>query len=423
MMKSHTKLPRRSDHRRLSARRSAGFSLIELMVAMVVFLIVAGTAFSVFDRHMQAIAEQESLSSVNLALRNATAELQLDLADSAQNLLQGAQLSDGEPVPPFSAGVIIQNNVPGNAGVTACALGAHWAYPVPSACFDGITIFARTCPVVEMDSAHGSENLASSATIYAYDPANTANNTADAACFQSGDEVLVIAEPAGAGGTVSCAAGTWPFCITAVRLTAAGSISSGDVQLTHNLAGTAAADPLGLLSNPSGSNFLNALGSNFNLPGPFVYIVDVGTTTSLKTYQVQLNPLNSADPQLIRCDSSGCAVLADQIIGFKVGAALSSGWDWDTLSPDAANYFYDASKYCTEYAGADCSTVPPPASGLDKYDFSLVRAVRVSLIARTTPDEDPLYNFANGFDHGPYLVQQAATVVDLRAITISDFQN
>lgn len=444
-MKTLHAAPQRASATHSLSRRAAGFTLIELLVAMVVFLIVAGTAFSAFDQHMQTITEQESLSGVNLALRNATAQLQMDLASAAQNLLQGA-MSGGLAVPPFSAGVIINDNVPAVQGgpLANCApTGGTWAYPVPSSCFDSITIFApKGCAVLAMAADKGNENLNTSTTMYATDPDDaTLNNVSDATCFHSGDELLVIAEASG-GGTVACGSQasptSWSYCITAVTLTAQATVPGGagtDIKLPINVTsssgarngcpGASCSDPLDLLSNARGdNNFTNALGSYF-VPG-LAYIVDVGTTSNLITYQVQVNPVSANDAQLERCDNYGCAVLADQIIGFKVGAALSSGWDSDTTEPDAANYFYDDSKYCSEWvpagASVDCSTVPPPAN--DAFDYSLVRAVRVSLIARTAPHQDPtLNNFANGFDGGPYLIQQASTIVDLRGISISDYQN
>ena len=59
---------------------SKGFTLIEMLVAMAVFLVVAGAAFSVFSRHAALVSRQQSLSGVNIGLRNAMAQLQMDLS-------------------------------------------------------------------------------------------------------------------------------------------------------------------------------------------------------------------------------------------------------------------------------------------------------------------------------------------------------
>lgn len=422
-------------------RSEHGFTLIELMVAMVVFLVVAGTAFSVFDKHMQMVTRQENLSGVNLALRNAAGQLQMDLTKSGQNLLAGI----GNSQVSFSAGVIINNNVPlaqgGNAANCAPS-GAMYSYPLPSACFDSITIFgprsvgcAATpngyAPVLQIaDPGNSQESLSSSSIMWGSDPNNAANNAADANCFKNGDELLVIQLPSG-GATLNCAAGVASsFCLASVTLTKNAQVSGGKIQLQHNptggsggpggCPGTACTDPQNVINNPNsntGTNFNNELAAGFSNGA---YIVDIGSTASEVTYGVQINPQQANDPQLVRCDSNGCAVLADQVIGFKVGAAL---WNNDQGGqPDIANYFYDSSKYCTEINGADCNTVPPPVN--DQYDFSLIRAIRVSLIGRTPPKADAtLDKFTNGFDGGPYLIQQASEVVDLRNLSIGDFQN
>jgi prepilin-type N-terminal cleavage/methylation domain-containing protein len=393
---------------------SRGFSLIELMVAMVVFLIVAGTAFSVFDQHINSIATQENLSGVNLELRNATAQLQMDLSAGGQNLLAGAPNA-----PDFSAGVVIENNVPGVAA--SCAPTAAYGYPVPSACFDSLTIFgpqdthcAATTngypPVLQLAVDKGQQSVSSGA-LYGTDPTNPANNAADAACFRSGDEVLVIQFPS--GSSLTCTNGNYPYCMNAVTLSSGASTSGSDIDLPNSQT-----DAQGIMTNPSGQNYQDALATSFG-PSASAYLVDIGPASSPITYKVQLNPQNSVDPQLLRCDSNGCAVLADQIIGFKVGAAL---WSNEANGqPDIANFFYDSSQYCTEWNGVDCDTAPTNNA---PYDFSLVRAVRVSLVGRTPPRTDVTLNkFSNGFDGGPYLIQQASTVVDLRGISIGDFQN
>ena len=99
----------------------------------------------------------------------------------------------------------------------------------------------------------------------------------------------------------------------------------------------------------------------------------------------------------------------DQIIGFKVGAAL---WDNDQLCGYTTPcYNYQASTYAIGAA----------ASGTSGWNFSLIRAVRVSLIARTTPNlSSQQYVFKNTFDQGPYQVQGTAIVVNPRNLSMSD---
>jgi hypothetical protein len=54
----------------------------------------------------------------------------------------------------------------------------------------------------------------------------------------------------------------------------------------------------------------------------------------------------------------------------------------------------------------------------DPYNFSLVRAIRVSLIGRTAPDYRTRYT--NSFDSGPYQVQGTAVVINPRNMSMND---
>ncbi len=94
--------------------------------------------------------------------------------------------------------------------------------------------------------------------------------------------------------------------------------------------------------------------------------------------------------------------MIEQVIGFKIGAAI---WNAPDTQP---KYNYDASSY-TDITPNDMA-----------YNFSLVRAVRVSLIGRTTPSADPNYKFRNAFDNGAYQVQGTAVVVNPRDMSMND---
>ena len=89
--------------------------------------------------------------------------------------------------------------------------------------------------------------------------------------------------------------------------------------------------------------------------------------------------------------SSGVS-LANQIIGFKVGATLTSG------ATDTSTYNFDSSTFGS-------------GSG---YDFTQVHSVMVSMIGRTTPNPDPTFVFRNSFDGGPYQIQGVSVVVNPR---------
>lgn len=415
-----------------SGKREEGFSLLEMLVAMVVFLTIAGAAFSLFNKHVAYVTEQQNLSGVNIGLRNAMSQLELDLSGAGQNLLSGIQMN-GIPQT-FSLGVMIRNNTP--AAVGACTPNANWAYPTNTACFDSVTVMnLKPCtlaggtyaPVLVIhDPGNSQESLSTSSIIWGTDPNAGANLANDASCFNTGDELLVVQFP-GIGQQTQCDNDTFNYCMAVVTLTKDGQFNgNGEIQLQHNPTG-GSSDPLGVLDG--GTNFpkANALGIGYN-NGAF--IIDLGTGANAVTYAIQPSATDASDTQLLRCTGTICTaanaqVLTDQVVGFKVGVALWNNYSNQNNATDDANYFFDASKYCTDSPAnggtADCSATPPPAN--DPYDFTLVRAIRISMIARTPPHLDlvALGNLKNGFDGGPYLVQQASVVVDLRNLSDNDF--
>lgn len=419
-----------------SRRAVNGFSLIELLVATAVFTVVASAAFSLFAQHVSVATQQQKLSGVNIGLRNAMSQLEVDLAAASQNLLASVQIAG---VQPFGLGVIVQNNVPGVAA--SCAPDtSNWSYPASSACFDSFTIiYPKKCnlaggiyaPVLTISNANKGTDLVVNSIMFGTDPNNGANLTNDSSCFTTGDEVLVL-QP---NSTSSCGGASQSnYCMSAVALTKDAQLSGGKIQLQHNptgagglasnCPGASCTDPLGAIYNSSGgSNYTNALGQKF---GDGAYIIDLGQGANDITYAVQANPADASDLQLLRCAGTSCTStnaqsVTDQVIGFKIGAAL---WDNEQANAtDLANYFYNAGNYCNSaLTGADCTATPPTAN--DPNDFSLIRAVRISMIGRTPPSGNPaLAKFKNGFDGGPYLVQQASVVVDLRGMSINEYGN
>jgi prepilin-type N-terminal cleavage/methylation domain-containing protein len=430
-------------------RSVRGFTLIELLIAMVIFIIVAGAAFSLFNQHVQMATRQQNLSSVNIGLRNAMSQLEIDLSGAGQNLVS----TDTQAPQAFTLGVIVHNNVVGVAA-TCSVSTANWSYPISSACFDSFTtINLKPCtaaggssaPILQMHDPLGASELLNGGTIiYGDDPANPGNSTTltnDSGCFKNGDEILVVQVPTTADSQITCDGGKFNYCMGVVTLTADSSISvqSGYdyIKLPHN-SPSSAHDPLGVVyRSGGGTNFTDSLTINTAYSsGTGTYVMDLGTAANNNaiTYAVQANPSNSTDPQLMRCLGATCTtsnqqLLSDQVIGFKVGAAL---WNAkQTGTADIGSYLYDSSHYCSDAIIAsvgppatyvDCTQNPP--SVYDPYDYTLVRSIRVSMISRTPPALDPTLSiFKNGFDNGPYLVQQASVVVDLRNLSNTDTTN
>lgn len=435
---------------RLQSRKNTGFTLVELMVTMAIFTIVAGIAFSLFGQNVAVATRQQNLSGVNIGMRNAMAQLEVDLAGAGPNVLSTVAQN-------FSLGVVIQNNVPGAAGITACAVNnVTWSYPVPSACFDSLAILSpKPCggagcpstgyvPVLQINDL--TDDLSATATINAGDPNINDSLATDATFFTKGDEILVLL-PTNTASKQNCpqnssATSQSPYCMTVVTLTSNASVAGGNIVLKHTLTGTnglpvscpgaSCTDPLGLIySSAHGSNYAPALMPAFS-QGAF--IINLGTGANDIWYSVQTNPANASDPQLMRCLGGPCTSatgqpLTDQVIGFKAGATL---WGNNpTNQADLGSYFYNAANYCDGAIEltfglpptyANCTTQPPPNN--DPYDYTLVRSVRISMVARTTPGTDPAAaKMSNGFDGGHYLIQQASIVVDLRGMSNADFGN
>jgi hypothetical protein len=244
---------------------------------------------------------------------------------------------------------------------------------------------------------------------------------------------------------------------TTAKLSAAGTTSGSNVQLTFyetqqggfNYGNTSGNDPLGMtapycyVNTTSGSPTVSLASGSYNFVtgstwanqqiqiGNNTYTVaSVASSTSLTlasnatatlssapfftTYaltnqfysqdwvlrllpiQYSVNVSNASDPQLVRTQAGVSSVVMDQVIGFKVGAV----WWNNSLALNDFQYDYNS----TDYGN----------------NFSLVRALRVSIIGRTTPSTDPTYKYVNPFDGGRYQIRGSSIVVNPRNLTMSN---
>ena len=246
-----------------------------------------------------------------------------------------------------------------------------------------------------------------------------------AAGYKQGDQLLFMNN---AGTLVS----------TAV-LTSAPAVSGSVVKFTFNAtnsdgSNTLANDPLditacdgyygtGLGCATNNNNYwqrsrTNFCGTDYILKlAPIIYLVCAGPGSN-PTWCSNTSSTSPdiADPKLVRVQQNTNGVMTpsvvmEQVIGFRVGAALWNGAseqsDTDSVT---TTYNYQAKNY--QY-GTGSSTVASP------WNFSLVRAVRVSLIGRTVPSNTD-NEFKNAFDQGPYQVQGIALVVNPRNSSMND---
>jgi prepilin-type N-terminal cleavage/methylation domain-containing protein len=354
-------------------RRDRGFTLVEMLVAAFVTVLIFGAALSLFAKHAPLFNKQQNMAALNIQIRNAVAQLQLDTINAGSGYYQGINIPD------FPIGLTIQNNT-----TTPCNTPSTFTYG-PN-CFDQLNIIAVDSSAPPSHPTDTGNNCASSTSSVVFanpiSPTTTAQLAGD---FHSGDQILLVTSDGSQ--------------MTSVVLTKDGSVSGSKVQLQHNPTGangTNASDPAFITVNPN-----NKLGTTFCSTDWILKISPI-------TYKVDTS--TPSDPKLIREQPSGSAndvVVAEQLVGFKLGAIIWNSCTPACTSDDGSTYNYDSSTYSN-------------SSGSQAYNFSLIRSVQMEVIARTNPNPDPTYVYRNGFDGGPYQIQSVSIVVNPRNLTMSN---
>jgi prepilin-type N-terminal cleavage/methylation domain-containing protein len=376
---------------------AAGFTLSELLVAMAIFGVISAAAFSLMAQHQPIFNQQQNLAEVNIALRNAVAQMQLDIANAGANYYTGAN------IPNYPVGVVVTNNVVSSGG--DCRTGTPPTYSTN--CFDQMSIITadkNTAPGNPMNSAsgcidtsaatsgtHGTAYLAPSGSVTGYGTGASAPAAATAAAgnYLAGDQILFVkndgsqyttAKLASAGGTAKI--GTYWYVLLTYGVTTSTGLNS-----------SASNDPYNMTTNAN-----TMLGNSFCSADWVLRILPI-------TYQVDLT--NTSNPVLTRTvtglsQTLSQKTLATQVIGFKLGVSLFN----NTTDTDTTTYSFDASSY------NNGSSVP--------YNYTLIRSVMVSLIGRTNPNPDPSYVFRNSFDSGPYEIQGVSVVINPRNMSMTD---
>jgi len=374
-------------------RRDKGFSLLELMVAVAIFILASASSLMLFSRLDTTANQQQGMVGLNIGIRNAAGQLQLDLANA------GTGYYVGYNIPSWPVGVTIINNVP--AAGTSCYNATTNSYTAN--CFDQINILAvansTTYPPInatDSSGANGTSNCSNTSKGVAYGQAATGLTlAATAAKYVSGAQLLFLTSTGQS--------------LTAVVLTQAPTVVGSAVKFTFNA------------TNTDGTN----TGANWKTNDPLDITACDGNTCptpnnfgdqfcggdwilQLAPITYQVSTANQRDPQLQRVQGGTTTVVMDQILGFKVGVTI-----WNSVTDSLpTQYNYNAAQYNAN------NTSPPPYDSA--YLFSRVRSVRVSLIARTQPSTDPSFTFRNPFDGGPYVVQGASVVVNPRNLSMSD---
>lgn len=352
-------------------RTFAGFTLVELLIAMAVFMLVTGTSLALFSQHQPIFKQQQNLAGLNISMRNAAAQIQLDVVNAGSGYYAGIN------IPNFPVGVVPANNVVSSTG--DCHNSTTYVYG--ASCFDALSIIVtdKSTPPSHPSDIGANCVSSTSSNVFA-NPIPPTTLAQLAAGFHTGDQLLLVS----ANGSQ----------MTTTVLTADGAVTGGKIKLQHNPTGangtnTTANDPLGITTNLN-----NKLGTTFCTNDWILKIAPI-------TYSVDTT--TASDPKLTRTQSGTTSVLAEQVVGFKVGATLfNDGTDTETPS-----YQFDASNYTIN--GTSFS-----------YDYTTIRSLMISLIGRTPPATDPTYVFRNSFDQGPYEIQGVSIVVNPRNMSMTD---
>lgn len=380
-----------------------GFTLPEFVIAMAIFMIVGGAAFSLFNQQQKSFTQEVGQSGLNIGLRNAMSMVQMDTANAASGVLPGAN------IPGFPVGVTFTKPPAGT-----CHTNGTTTYS--ASCFAKLNIIeadSAAVPIHASDSgglgltATGSCSLTNTGSFYGSvlgvtTAAGTALTPAAAvAQFPSGTQVLFLSSD---GSKMTTAVLT------------SNSTSSGNAVLFHfnttavSGLNTAANDPLEMtttaLTNTVVTDtvtdtlgFTDRLSNQFCGPDWVIKLAPI-------TYQVDTS--NAANPILTRTQRDPTTntvvtnTVMEQIVGFRVGASIwnDGAGGVDTTLP---LYYYDPASFPT-----------------NANDFSQVRSLRVSVIARTTPNTNPVYRFRNGFDQGPYQILGDSVVITPRNLSMND---
>jgi type II secretory pathway pseudopilin PulG len=408
-------------HSSVPSRRQLGSSLLELLVAVALFATISTAAFTLLYQQQNTAIGVNGQVQLSMSLRNAASMLQLDLANAGSNYYQASNISNGV------IGVTMINNVvppASGAGVsTICHTAGTTIYLNP--CFDILNVIwiDPSYPVVnatDITGVAGSSNYSYTNSGNAYGQAGVLNPTsaspttltlaATASSYKVGDHLFLVKQNGSA--------------YTSVVLTAVPTVASGSKAVLFTFQPTAANgtntlqhDPLNITACSGASTCPPAAETTSPFTDSFS-----GSDYILKllwaTYQVCSGPGSPttpnapfacdqtatspdiADPKLMRTFNGVTTQVMDQVIGFKAGGSV---WNTPNGSADVTSYNYDSSTYTQN-----------STAGANAYNFTLLRSVRVSLIARTPPINTKNYVYRNAFDSGPYQVQGTVVVVNPR---------
>jgi len=358
--------------RRPNRRRAAdaGFSILELGVAVGMFLMVSAVSFTLFSRHQTLLAKEQAVSGLDLGLRGALAQIQNDLVNGGAGMIMGPNL------PNAPVGAAISNNTG-----TSCQNTSTFTYA--SSCFDTMWVIVPD-PTYQLMHATAVFNTSTNSSISV---APVAANTPTNVSMPSGTQILFIkALTSGTVFTTAVLSSATTFNGTnAVTMSYHSTQSGGTNSSTSN-------DPesitVGVDAAEAAEYFTSSFDTNSWIVAlaPIKYYVDTSTASDWRHGSVLMRQKGSATASKV----------LEQVIGFKVGATcVGTTLDPHVNCSDTTVYHY-SNAASTDYNG----------------DFTAIRSIRATVLARTPPN--PTLGFVNPFDGGPYQVVGSSVVVNPR---------
>jgi len=377
---------------------------------MSIFLIIGGVTLGLFTQHQPMFNTQQNQAALNIQIRNSIMQLQTDVVNGGSGYVTGTNLPAGV------LGVTISNSLP----AAACDTPATFTYS--STCFDTLNIISAepTVPAAHPDNGTFSSGYAttsgkdciSTATspIYVYPAPVSGLTEAQAAAALLADYQNAYTNLGEKQFLLVNAAGTLLNTIMLTSAPTATTVKGGVtvVPLAFNVTNatgwnTLANDPLNIAAFEPAPN-----GSTTN-GNPMVTnsFCSVDYVLGLAPITYSVSTTTPSNPQLMRTQNGVSTVLAQQVIGFKVGAMLlnvTTSCTYDSTA-NLPLYCYDSSN---------------DAAGGYKSQWTNVRSVQISLIGRTNPNPGANYTYRNGFDSGPYQIEGVNVVVNPRNMSMND---
>src|SRR5690606_20707066 len=113
----------------------------ELLMGTAVSLIVAGAAITLFSGHVPLFTRQQDIASLNLSMRNAVSQLQIDLSNAGAGVFAGLNVAN------WPIGMTLLNKTPAGS----CYEAATQTYSED--CFDELNIITADSAILPVHIA------------------------------------------------------------------------------------------------------------------------------------------------------------------------------------------------------------------------------------------------------------------------------